>query len=92
MDFNPSLRNRIREAFSALPLEVSLSWETQTLKGASLCREVGVATGLQGFPLDWGKGVGVGSCTSFEHRRDLVKVKFQEISSDSGTSLGMFDE
>lgn len=51
-----------------------------------------MATGLQGYPLDWGRGVGVGSCTSFEHRRDLVKVKFQEISSDNGTSLGMFDE
>ena len=91
MDFNPSLRNRIREAFSALPLEVSLSWETQTLKGAPLMQGGGVATGLQGFPLDWGRGMGVGSCTSFDHRRDLVKVKFQEISSGNGTSLGMFD-
>lgn len=51
-----------------------------------------MATELQGFPLDWGRGAGVGSCTRFEHRRDLVKVKVQEISSGNGTSLGVFDE
>lgn len=51
-----------------------------------------MATGLQGFPLDWGRGAGVGSCTRFEHRRDLVKVKFQEIPSGNGMSLGVFDE
>ena len=53
---------------------------------------MGTATGLQGFPLDWGRGAGVGSCARFEQERDLVKVKLQVGSSGTGASLRLFDQ
>lgn len=52
---------------------------------------MGTATGLQGFPLDWGRGAGVGSCAQFEQERDLIKVKLQVGSSGTGASLRLFD-